>query len=277
MIIMGFLLVLASIIECLPKEMLLGYDKLLKEFKSDLFYSCLGLICIILGLERALDFSRIEEALQSQTKVLNEISELGAKYSDQQFKLLGSIDQHVSGFRQYKLLDNFNEIYNLSLQLALKAQTNIRSVVYANSPKAPDNWNSEIAKILKSKADSGNPVQFDLVICINQDDFNEQSINQFEKRFELYREQESEKYHHRYFQFMEKTIGLDCFIVDDEYMIISFPVILSNRTQKAILLENQKETIAAFISWFNSYAMFESLSYNNALKMYNIKKNNQNL
>jgi len=27
MIIMGFLLVLASIIECLPKEMLLGYDK----------------------------------------------------------------------------------------------------------------------------------------------------------------------------------------------------------------------------------------------------------
>lgn len=270
-ILVGVLLLMVTILDFIPLPFLEGYEQLQTKITSGLFYSCLGLICIILGLERALDIARIEESLYNQNKVLSEYKEEGSKLMKQHNDLLSSIDQHISGYRQYKLLDNYTEIYNLSLQLALKAQTNIRSVVYANSPKAPDSWNTDIAKILKAKADSGNPVQFDVVVCINQEDFNSQTIEQFDKRFQLYKNEGAEKYHHRYFQFMEKTIGLDCFIIDDMYMILSFPLILSNKTQKAILLENQKETITAFNNWFTSYAMFESLSFNNAVKMYNFK------
>ncbi|HRG68824.1 MAG TPA: hypothetical protein PLS73_08250 [Saprospiraceae bacterium] len=270
-IIVGTLLLLATIIDILPIGLLAGYEELQSQVSKALFYSCLGLICMILGLERALDISRIETTLDYQNQTLEKTTIQIEESFINQDKILNSIDKHISEFKQYKLLENYHDIYNNSLLLIEKASSNIRSVVYANSPKAPDSWNETVAGLLKSKADAGFPVQFDLIICMTHEDMNEHFISATEKRFEIYKSRGADMYFHRYIQFMEKTIGQDCLIVDDKNLIISFPTIFSNRTQKALLFENQQETVVQFINWFNSYAMFEALSFKNALKMYSLK------
>jgi hypothetical protein len=247
-LLLGILLVLGTILDLGAFSLFHQHQENIHKFVSIIFYSCIGLLCIIIGLERALDIGRIDKTLERQLDTLN------------------SIDNHISQYRQYKLLENYHDIYNISLQLIEKASSNIRSVVYANSPKAPDSWNEKVAELLKSKADAGFPVQFDIVICINPEDMNDNFINSTERRFQIYKDRGADIYFHRYIQYMEKTIGQDCLIIDEKYLIISFPTILSNKTQKAIFFENQHDTVRQFINWFNSYAMFEAVSIKTAMK-----------
>ncbi|HMG16595.1 MAG TPA: hypothetical protein VK590_14155 [Saprospiraceae bacterium] len=247
-LLLGAFLVIGTILDMGAFTIFKEYEEIVHKFISVIFYSCIGLLCIIIGLERVLDITRIDQTLNKQTDILQ------------------SIDSHISQYRQYKFIENYNDIYNSSLQLIESTTTNIRSVVYANSPKAPDSWNEKVASILKAKSDAGTPVQFDIVICINPEDINEQFIESSERRFQLYKDKGADMYFHRYIQNMERTIGLDCIIIDDKSLIVSFPTILSNTTQKALLFENQPDTIKQFINWFNSYAMFEALSYKTIVK-----------
>lgn len=247
-LLLGILLLLGTILDQASSSIFQQYADQIHKFNEGIYYSCIGLICVVLGLERALDISRIDQALENQNEILN------------------SIDTHISTYRQYKFIESYHEIYNLSLQLTERAKTNIRSVVYANSPKAPDSWNEKVAEILRRKSDAGVPVQFDIVICINKEDINQQFIEATERRFKIFQDQGSDIYFHRYVQFMEKTIGYDCFIIDDTDLILSFPTILSNKTQRALFFENQSDTVNQYINWFNSYAMFEAISMKTALK-----------
>ncbi|MDQ3143022.1 MAG: hypothetical protein M3Q56_12330 [Bacteroidota bacterium] len=254
-LVLGSLLLIGTVLDLGSFSMFSQYADTIHKFNEGIFYSCIGLICVVLGLERALDIARIEGTLEKQNEILE------------------SIDMHITEYRQYKLLETYHDIYNISLQLVEKASTNIRSVVYANSPKAPDSWNERVADLLKAKADAGFPVQFDIVICINPEDITEQFIEASERRFQMFKDKGADMYFHRYIQYQEKTIGQDCFIVDDKYLIVSFPTILSNKTQKALFFENQEDTVRQFINWFNSYAMFEALSIKTVIKNVRMKKN----
>ncbi|MBK8450415.1 MAG: hypothetical protein IPL42_10475 [Saprospiraceae bacterium] len=251
---MGSLLLIGTILDQLGGTLFQSYEEIIHKFNEGIFYSCIGLICVVLGLERALDIARIDNTLEKQNGILE------------------SIDAHISEYRQYKLLETYHDIYNISLQLIEKTRSNIRSVVYANSPKAPDSWNERVAEILKNKHDAGFPVQFDIVICINPEDMNEQFIEATERRFQIFKNYGSDIFFHRYVQNMEKTIGYDCLILDDCHLILSFPTILSNKTQKAVFFENQVDTVSQFINWFNSYAMFEAISMKTAIKNIKLKQ-----
>ena len=245
---LGVLLFVGTFLDSLSLDMFEAYSKQIEQFTDALFYSCIGLLCVVIGFERLLDLSKLENALHRQTEILD------------------SIDEHISGFRQYKLLETYQDIYNVSIRLFEQSENHVRSVVYANSPKAPDSWNEKVADILKAKSDAGMPAQFDIVINMNPDDFNASFMEATDRRFKIFQDQGADIYFHRYIQFMEKTIGLDCLIVDNKHLIVSFPTILSNRTQKAILFENQEELVSQFINWFNSYAMFEAMSYKTLVK-----------
>ncbi len=247
-IILGILLFAGTFLDSLSLDMFEGYSKQIEQFTDALFYSCIGLLCVVIGFERVLDLSNLEHAMNRQTEILE------------------SIDDHISGFRQYKLLETYQDIYNVSIRLIEQSENHIRSVVYANSPKAPDSWNEKVADILKAKSDAGMPAQFDIVINMNPDDFNPTFMEATDKRFKIYQDRGADIYFHRYIQFMEKTIGLDCLIIDNKHLIVSFPTILSNRTQKAILFEHQDDLVEQFINWFNSYAMFEAMSYKTLVK-----------
>ncbi len=245
---LGVLLFVGTFLDSLSLDMFEAYSKQIEQFTDALFYSCIGLLCVVIGFERLLDLSKLENALHRQTEILD------------------SIDEHISGFRQYKLLETYQDIYNVSIRLFEQSENHVRSVVYANSPKAPDSWNEKVADILKAKSDAGMPAQFDIVINMNPDDFNASFMEATDRRFKIFQDRGADIYFHRYIQFMEKTIGLDCLIVDNKHLIVSFPTILSNRTQKAILFENQEELVSQFINWFNSYAMFEAMSYKTLVK-----------
>lgn len=267
LIIVGILIIGASAIEYFPIGALTEHEETIKQAKIDLFYSCLGLICLVLGMERAVDVAKVQTAIEDQNKVLDQLkTDLQNALGGNQ-NLLHSIDEHLSRFNQYKLLESYEEIYTTSLKLMQGAKTNIRSIVYANSPKAPDDWNQRVAKILRDKADNSTPVQFDIVICMNRDDFTAPFIERTNQRYDLYKAEGVESFFHRYLQFMERPIGFDCLIIDNHHMIMSFPLIVSNKTQKAILMMNQQDTITNFVNWFNSLVMFEAISFNNAVKL----------
>lgn len=119
-IIVGTLLLLATIIDILPIGLLAGYEELQSQVSKALFYSCLGLICVILGLERALDISRIETTLDYQNQTLEKTTIQIEKSFINQDQILNSIDKHISEFKQYKLLENYHDIYNNSLLLIEK-------------------------------------------------------------------------------------------------------------------------------------------------------------
>lgn len=252
-IILGILLVVGTILDLGAFTIFTQNEadsERLEKFIQTIFYSALGFVCLILGLERALDMTKIDKTLAHQNKVL------------------GSIDRHISQYRQYKLLNTYQEIFDYSINLIRECNAHVRTVVYASSPKAPDNWHNEVADILLYKAKSGKPIQYEIVFCVNPEDLTPQFFEAAEKRLECYRTNGVMNYVHFYFQFMEKTIGTDCIIIDDKHLMVTFPTILSNMTQRGFLFENQREAVTDYLNWYISYAKFEAISMKTARKQF---------
>lgn len=245
---LGVLLVIGTLLDLGAFMLFHNHHHTLEKFIEAIFYSALGFVCLIIGLERAVDLSNITNTVDRQTQTLEKI------------------DEHLLQFRKYKLIHSYHEIYDRSILLIEKCNHHIRTVIYASSPKAPDSWNERVAEILSNKAKAGNPIEMEIIFCMNPEDLTTQFIEAMEKRLEPYKKWNSIKYVHMYFQFMEKTIGNDSFIIDEEHLLITFPTILSNITQKGFLFEHQPETVKPYVNWFNSYAKFEALSLKSAKK-----------
>jgi len=240
---LGILLFIGTFIELPAFTILKEYQPSLHKINEAIFYSSISILCIALGLERASDLFQIDNTLNILTKSLNDI------------------EDHLKNFKQFYFLKEYEDIYRASIKIAEKTKTKIRAIVYTNQPKAPDWWNEKIAKILKEKSDNGKPIQFDLVICVKPTDINLNFFKVGDKRFEIYEKMEISQFFHRYILVMEKLIGQDCLIIDDEHFIINFPTIQSNKTQKGILFENQSEVTKELINWYDSFAHEDVITY----------------
>jgi len=260
-LLLGIFLIIGTFLDFSAFSQLQAWRTDIHKFTEAIFYSCIGFICIVLGLERALDIGRIDNTLKIQVKILRDI------------------ENYLKSFRQFRYLEENEDIYVASIKLIEKTETKMRALIYANQPKAPEWWNEKIASILKEKSEKGKPIQFDIVICVKPSDLSIDFFKIADARFEIYTQKGVSNYFHRYIHEMKKTIGHDCLIIDDKHFIINFPTIQTNSTQKGLLFENQPVVTRELLNWYDSFVFTDFIPYDELKRDFTkkqIKKNNSN-
>ncbi len=253
-LVLGVLLVIGTILDFSAFSQLKYWQETIHKFTEAIFYTCIGFICIVLGLERALDISKIDKTLKNQTD------------------LLTNIENHLKSFNQFRYLKEYIDIYTASIGLIEKTQTKMRALIFSNQPKAPDWWNDKVASILNEKTSKKMPIQFDLVICVKPTDISEEFFKNADQRFAIYSKNNVEKYFRRYVHEVKNLVGHDCLIIDDQHFIINFPTTNTRYPQTGMLFENQNQVAKKLSSWFDEFVSKDAVAYE-VLKQEYMKKN----
>ena len=114
-------------------------------------------------------------------------------------ELIGEIPKF---FPTYRFLTNNEEIYTESIPLLDKTKSRIRALIYANGPKAPVDWNNNLAKLLATRHKSKKPVQFDIVVCIKPDQIDDGFFKRTDERLKPFIDKGVIKYFHNSYHIM---------------------------------------------------------------------------
>ncbi|HEY1112420.1 MAG TPA: hypothetical protein VGE66_02630 [Chitinophagaceae bacterium] len=240
---LGILLIIGNILDLGAFTFLAPWQESIHKFTQVIFFSCIGFIAIMLGLERALDLDRIDKALERQTRLLREVN------------------TSLKSFHEFRYLESYNDIYQTSIQLIEGTHSRLRLLMYTNKPKAPDWWTERVAEIMQENMRRSNPLLFDVVVCVDEDNLSEENIASAEQRYAVFDQKGVGPFFKFHFHRMHKNVGIDCLIIDDRHLIIHFPTITYNIPQRGLLLENQPDVVREWVTWFDNFAISGSLSF----------------
>lgn len=211
---------------------------------QQLSYIALGLICVLFGYERIIDYNNLAKSISNINQTVK------------------NLDHRIDTLKTYNYLETHNDLYRASLPLIEETKTKIRSVVYAKSPKAPDWWLAELIRIMKLKLDHANGIEFELILCVKEKDINEDFFRIADARYEKFKESGIEKHMHRYIHKVKKHLGHDLLIIDQKHVLFNYPTLnVLDHATKGLLFKNQPVVVEDLVNWYETFIKIDAIRY----------------